>query len=64
MSKFVGKDLIIGAEGKVIKDYKLDDVVARPTGQGYGAARKGPQVRGTIESQIKEESTEYKTEDA
>ena len=64
MGKFVGKDLIIGAEGKVINNYKLDDVVARPTGQGYGAARKGTQVSGTIEAQIKEESTEYKTEDA
>jgi hypothetical protein len=31
MGKFVGKDLIIGAEGKVMNNYKLDDVVARPT---------------------------------
>jgi len=24
----------------------LDEVVGRPTGQGYGAARKGPDVKG------------------
>ena len=35
------------------------DAVARPTGKGYGAARKGPAVKGPIEAQVKEESTEY-----
>jgi hypothetical protein len=25
---------------------KLDKIVGRPTGQGFGAARKGPSVKG------------------
>jgi len=28
----------------------LDKVLGRPTGQGYGAARKGPSVQGPIEA--------------
>ena len=27
----------------------LEEVTGKPTGQGFGAARKGPQVHGTIE---------------
>ena len=34
------------------------DTSAKPTGQGYGAARKGPGVRGPIEAQVKEEPKE------
>jgi len=34
----------------------MGQFVGKPTGQGYGAARKGPQVQGTIEAQVKEES--------
>ena len=36
------------------------DTSAKPTGQGYGKARKGPGVRGPIEAQVKEEPKEYK----
>ena len=28
----------------------LDKVLGRPTGQGFGAARKGPSVQGPIEA--------------
>ena len=27
---------------------RLDEIVGRPTGQGYGAARKGPNVVGPM----------------
>ena len=32
----------------------LEEVTGKPTGQGFGAARKGPQVHGTIESVVDE----------
>jgi len=28
----------------------LEEVTGKPTGQGYGAARKGPEVHGTIDA--------------
>jgi len=31
---------------------KLEEVVGKPTGQGFGAARKGPQVHGKIEAVV------------
>ena len=30
----------------------LEDITGKPTGQGFGAARKGPQVHGTIEAVV------------
>ena len=56
MGKFIGKTIIEGGQGRTQKNYDLNKVVGRPTGQGFGAARKGPQVQGTIEAQVKEES--------
>ena len=35
----------------------LDKVLGRPTGQGYGAARKGPSVQGPIKA-VSDESYE------
>ena len=32
------------------KKYDLNDIVGRPTGQGYGKARTGPQTKGPIEA--------------
>ena len=53
------KDLIEGANARIINQSTGHDISAKPTGQGYGAARKGPAVKGPIEAQVKEESTEY-----
>jgi hypothetical protein len=33
----------------------LEEVTGKPTGQGFGAARKGSQVHGTIESVVDED---------
>ena len=43
-------DKIIGSQGRVTINKKLSDINGVPTGQGYGAARKGPQVKGPIEA--------------
>ena len=53
------KALIEGPNARIINQSTGHDISAKPTGQGYGAARKGPAVRGPIEAQVKEESTEY-----
>jgi len=53
--------LITGANARVINNSTGHDTSAKPTGQGYGAARKGPGVRGPVEAQVKEEPREYKT---
>ena len=34
----------------------LDKVLGRPTGQGFGAARKGPSVTGKSQPIVKEET--------
>ena len=45
----------------------LEKITGKPTGQGYGAARKGPDVVGTPHSVVTNESYEkgksFKTED-
>ena len=43
-------DQIIGSQCRVTINKKLSDINGVPTGQGYGAARKGPQVKGPIEA--------------
>jgi|TARA_R100001530_G_scaffold57949_1_gene42085 hypothetical protein len=43
-------DKIIGSQGRVAINKKLSEINGIPTGQGYGAARKGPQVKGPIEA--------------
>ena len=53
------KTLIVGANARTINQSTGHDTSGKPTGQGYGAARKGPAVRGPIEAQVKEKSTEY-----
>ena len=55
------KTLIVGANARTINQSTGHDTSGKPTGQGYGAGRKGPGVRGPIEAQIKEEPREYKT---
>jgi|TARA_R100001129_G_scaffold104123_1_gene71206 hypothetical protein len=55
---------VYGRSGSGIINYPSEGTSGKPTGQGYGAARKGPAVQGTIEAQVKEESKEYKTENA
>ena len=46
---------------------KLNDIVCKPTGQGYGAARKGPDVQGPPEDVVVDEDYEqgksFKVED-
>ena len=45
----------------------LDKVLGRPTGQGFGAARKGPSVQGPIEAISDEKylkGTSFKTDKA
>ena len=56
------KTLIVGANARTMNNSTGHDTSAKPTGQGYGAARKGPGVRGPIEAQVKEEPREYKTQ--
>ena len=54
--------LIAGANARTINNSTGHDTSGKPTGQGYGAARKGPAIQGTIEAQVKEEPREYKTQ--
>ena len=51
--------LIEGANARTINQSISKVTSAHPTGQGYGKARKGPQVEGTIEAQVKEEPIKY-----
>jgi|TARA_R110000787_G_scaffold65890_1_gene148221 hypothetical protein len=51
--------LIAGANARTINQSVGKITSAHPTGQGYGKARKGPQVEGTIEAQVKEEPIKY-----
>ena len=53
------KTLIVGANARTINQSVGKVTSAYPTGQGYGKARKGPQVTVKIEAQVKEESREY-----
>ena len=53
------KTLIEVANARTINQSVGKVTSAYPTGQGYGKARKGPQVTGKIEAQVKEESREY-----
>ena len=53
--------LIAGANARFMNEKTGLYCSGKPTGQGYGAARKGPAIQGTIEAQVKEEPKEYKT---
>ena len=39
----------------------LEESNSKPTGQGFGAARKGPQVHGKIEAVVDEEYPQGKS---
>ena len=43
------KDFVSGSAARKLPnlDPDLNEIVGRPTGQGFGAARKGPDVVGT-----------------
>jgi len=56
------KTLIVGANARTINQSTGHDTSGKPTGKGYGAARKGTGERGPIEAQVKEEPREYKTQ--
>jgi|TARA_R100001463_G_scaffold135561_1_gene199057 hypothetical protein len=49
--------LIVGANARTINQSVGKVTSAHPTGQGYGKARKGPQVTGKVKAQVKEEFT-------
>ena len=47
------KEFIIGSQGRNVGSLGLvpsDKLSGKPTGQGFGAARKGPAVQGKIEA--------------
>ena len=47
---------MIGPHTLIKRPYDLDDIVGRPTGQGYGAARKGPDVKGPPQDVVVDEA--------
>ena len=47
------KEFIVGGQGRNVGSLGLvssDKLSGKPTGQGFGAARKGPAVQGKIEA--------------
>ena len=49
----MSKEFIIGGQGRFQSSVEPKDssvTSGKPTGQGFGAARKGPQVKGPIEA--------------
>ena len=49
------KEFIAGSQGRNMGSLNLvssDKLTGKPTGQGYGAARKGPAVQGKIEAVV------------
>jgi hypothetical protein len=49
------KEFIIGSQGRNVGSLGLvpsDKLSGKPTGQGFGAARKGPAVQGKIEAVV------------
>jgi hypothetical protein len=51
----MAKEFISGSEARTIGSLNLvssDKLTGKPTGQGYGAARKGPAVQGKIEAVV------------
>ena len=41
---------------------KLSEITGKPTGQGYGAARKGPDVHGPIQDAVVNEEYQQQKE--
>ena len=56
-----------GPHTLIKRPHNLDNLVGRPTGQGYGAARKGPDVKGPPQDVIVDEDYQqgksFKVED-
>tara|TARA_R110000787_G_scaffold242713_1_gene348755 strand:- start:176 stop:403 length:228 start_codon:yes stop_codon:yes gene_type:complete len=51
----MAKEFISGSEARTIGSLNLvssDTLTGKPTGQGFGAARKGPAVQGKIEAVV------------
>ena len=46
---------MIGPHTLIKRPHNLDEIVGRPTGQGYGAARKGPNVKGPPQDVVVDE---------
>ena len=44
-----------GPHTLIKRPHKLAEIVGRPTGQGYGAARKGPDVKGPPQDVVVDE---------
>ena len=56
-----------GPHTLIDRSIPLNDIVGKPTGQGFGAARKGPQVQGPPQDVVVDEDYEqgksFKVED-
>ena len=56
-----------GPHTLIDRSIPLDEIVGKPTGQGYGAARKGPDVKGPPQDVVVDEDYEqgksFKVED-
>jgi len=46
---------MVGPHTLIKRPHNLDEIVGRPTGQGFGAARKGPAVTGKPQDVVVEE---------
>ena len=47
-----------GPHTLIKRPHNLDEIVGRPTGQGYGAARKGPDVKGPPQDDVVDENND------
>ena len=52
MPNFMGKSYSYDAKGMSEYNQAMKDCTGRPTGQGFGAARKGPAVEGPEENVV------------
>ena len=50
---------MVGPHTLIKRPHNLDEIVGRPTGQGFGAARKGPSVTGKPQDVVVEEDYHY-----
>jgi len=48
----------LGPHTRLERPAKLDEIVGKPTGQGFGAARKGPSVVGKPQDVVVDEDYE------
>ena len=49
---------MVGPHTLIDRSIPLDEIVGKPTGQGYGEARKGPDVKGPPQDVVVEEDYE------